>query len=309
MPLIIPAELPAYEALAKETVFVMRRERAQSQKIRPLRILILNLMPTKVVTETQLARLFANSPIQMHLTFLQTATYSSTTPQEHMRAFYKTFDAVRHERYGGMVITGAPLEDMAYERVDYWGELCSIMDYSKTNVYSTLHLCWGALAGLYYHFGVRKVHLPQKLFGVFEHRVLRPPPRWCAALTSASMPPQPLGQAGWAGPVRLPRPAAAGRQRPGRLPLLSTDHPRQNRLSYWRMTACFVLDGAASTRRPAQPTPRQSVKVQVSHALPRLGAAVGHHPEVGDVQSPGHFGDDLKAVGHHPGVVHRNLPA
>ncbi len=174
MPLIIPAELPAYEALAKETVFVMRRERAQSQKIRPLRILILNLMPTKVVTETQLARLFANSPIQMHLTFLQTATYSSTTPQEHMRAFYKTFDAVRHERYGGMVITGAPLEDMAYERVDYWGELCSIMDYSKTNVYSTLHLCWGALAGLYYHFGVRKVHLPQKLFGVFEHRVLRP---------------------------------------------------------------------------------------------------------------------------------------
>ena len=163
MPLIIPKELPAYEALASENVFVMRKERAQSQEIRPLRILILNLMPTKIVTETQLARLLANSPLQVQVTFLQTATHPAThTPQEHMKAFY------------GMIITGAPLEDMDYEQVDYWDELCRIMDYTKTNVYSTIHLCWGALAGLYYHFGVRKVHLPQKMFGVFEHRVTRP---------------------------------------------------------------------------------------------------------------------------------------
>ena len=175
MPLIIPRELPAYEALASENVFVMRNERAQSQEIRPLRILILNLMPTKIVTETQLARLLANSPLQVRITFLQTATHSTThTPQEHMKAFYKTFDEVKNERYDGMIITGAPLEDMDYEQVDYWDELCGIMDFSKTNVYSTIHLCWGALAGLYYHFGVRKVHLPQKMFGVFEHRVTRP---------------------------------------------------------------------------------------------------------------------------------------
>ena len=175
MPLIIPRELPAYEALANENVFVMRSERAQSQEIRPLRILILNLMPTKIVTETQLARLLANSPLQVRITFLQTATHSTThTPQEHMKAFYKTFDEVKNERYDGMIITGAPLEDMDYEQVDYWDELCGIMDFSKTNVYSTIHLCWGALAGLYYHFGVRKVHLPQKMFGVFEHRVTRP---------------------------------------------------------------------------------------------------------------------------------------
>ena len=175
MPLIIPKELPAYEALASENVFVMRKERAQSQEIRPLRILILNLMPTKIVTETQLARLLANSPLQVQLTFLQTATHPAThTPQEHMKAFYKTFDEVKNERFDGMIITGAPLEDMDYEQVDYWDELCRIMDYTKTNVYSTIHLCWGALAGLYYHFGVRKVHLPKKMFGVFEHRVTRP---------------------------------------------------------------------------------------------------------------------------------------
>ena len=175
MPLIIPRELPAYEALANENVFVMRNERAQSQEIRPLRILILNLMPTKIVTETQLARLLANSPLQVRITFLQTATHSTThTPQEHMKAFYKTFDEVKNERYDGMIITGAPLEDMDYEQVDYWDELCGIMDFSKTNVYSTIHLCWGALAGLYYHFGVRKVHLPEKMFGVFPHRLTRP---------------------------------------------------------------------------------------------------------------------------------------
>lgn len=175
MPLIIPKELPAYEALSQENVFVMHRQRAQSQHIRPLRILILNLMPSKIVTETQLARLLANSPLQVHITFLQTATHPAThTPQEHMRAFYKTFDEVRGERFDGMIITGAPLEDMDYEQVDYWHELCQIMDYTKENVFSTIHLCWGALAGLYYHFGVRKVSLPQKMFGVYPHKVTRP---------------------------------------------------------------------------------------------------------------------------------------
>ena len=175
MPLIIPKELPAYGELSRENVFVMHQQRAQTQQIRPLRILILNLMPTKIVTETQLARLLANSPLQVQLTFLQTKTHDTThTPQEHMKAFYKTFDAVRNERFDGMIITGAPIEDLDYEDVDYWNELCEIMDYSRENVYSTIHLCWGALAGLYYHFGVRKVHLPEKMFGVFEHRVVRP---------------------------------------------------------------------------------------------------------------------------------------
>ena len=145
MPLIIPKELPAYGELSHENVFVMHQQRAQTQQIRPLRILILNLMPTKIVTETQLARLLANSPLQVQLTFLQTKTHDTThTPQEHMKAFYKTFDAVRNERFDGMIITGAPIEDLDYEDVDYWNELCEIMDYSRENVYSTIHLCWGA---------------------------------------------------------------------------------------------------------------------------------------------------------------------
>ena len=175
MPLIIPKELPAYDELYRENVFVMHRERARSQNIRPLRILILNLMPTKIVTETQLARLLANSPLQVQITLLQTATNdTSHTSPEHMKAFYKTFDEVKHERFDGMIITGAPIEDLDYPDVDYWDELCEIMEYTKKNVYSTIHLCWGALAGLYYHFGIPKVHLPQKMFGVFEHRVTRP---------------------------------------------------------------------------------------------------------------------------------------
>lgn len=175
MPLIIPQELPAFDELSRENVFVMQRERAQSQNIRPLRILILNLMPTKIVTETQLARLLANSPLQVQITFLQTATHDTThTPEQHMKAFYKTFGEISNERFDGMIITGAPIEDLDYEQVDYWPELCEIMEFSKENVYSTVHLCWGAFAGLYYHFGVRKEHLPQKMFGVFEHRVTRP---------------------------------------------------------------------------------------------------------------------------------------
>ena len=175
MHLIIPKELPAYGELSRENVFVMHQQRAQTQQIRPLRILILNLMPTKIVTETQLARLLANSPLQVQMTFLQTKTHDTThTPQEHMKAFYKTFDAVRNERFDGMIITGAPVETMDFEQVDYWNELCEIMDFSETNVYSTLHVCWGAQAGLYYHYGIRKELLPAKMFGVFEHRVIRP---------------------------------------------------------------------------------------------------------------------------------------
>jgi len=175
MPLIIPKTLPAFDALYEENVFVMHRERALAQHIRPLEILILNLMPTKIATETQIARLLANTPLQVHMTLLQTASHSAThVSAAHLEAFYKTFDEVKNNRYDGMIITGAPVETMDFEQVDYWNELCEIMDYSRENVYSTIHLCWGALAGLYYHFGVRKVHLPEKMFGVFEHRVVRP---------------------------------------------------------------------------------------------------------------------------------------
>ncbi len=175
MPLIIPQELPAYQALGDENIFVMHRERAVSQQIRPLRILILNLMPTKITTETQLARLLANSPLQVQFTLLQTASHPAThVSPEHLDAFYKTFEQVRKERFDGMIITGAPVETIPFEEVDYWPELCEIMEYSKTSVYSTLHVCWGAQAALYYHFGVRKELFGQKLFGVFPHRVTRP---------------------------------------------------------------------------------------------------------------------------------------
>ena len=162
MPLIIPKTLPAYDALYKENVFVMHRERALAQHIRPLEILILNLMPTKIATETQIARLLANTPLQVHMTLLQTASHSAThVSAAHLEAFYKTFDEVKNNRYDGMIITGAPVETMDFEQVDYWNELCEIMDFSETNVYSTLHVCWGAQAGLYYHYGVRKQLLPE----------------------------------------------------------------------------------------------------------------------------------------------------
>ena len=170
MPLIIPKDLPAYEELQQENVFVMHQERAMSQHIRPLRILILNLMPTKIVTETQLARLLANSPLQVQVTFLQTATHSTThTAPEHMKAFYKTFDEIKNERFDGMIITGAPIEDLDYEDVDYWDELCRIFEWSKTNVYSSFFICWGAQAALYYKYGLKKYQLDKKMFGVFEH--------------------------------------------------------------------------------------------------------------------------------------------
>ena len=175
MPLIIPKTLPAYDALYQENIFVMHRERAAAQHIRPLEILILNLMPTKITTETKIARLLANSPIQVELTLLHTASHAAThVAGEHLSAFYKTFDEVKDQRFDGMIITGAPVETIPFEQVDYWPELCEIMEFSETNVYSTLHVCWGAQAALYYHYGVKKEPLDQKMFGIFEHRVTRP---------------------------------------------------------------------------------------------------------------------------------------
>lgn len=175
MPLIIPKTLPAYSVLGSENVFVMHKRRARTQHIRPLRIVALNLMPTKIATETQLARLLANSPLQVQLTLLHTASHAAShVPGEHMEAFYKTFDEIRGERFDGMIITGAPVEQMPFEEVDYWPELCQIMDFTRTNVYSTLHVCWGAQAALYHHFGIQKRPLPEKMFGIFPHRVTRP---------------------------------------------------------------------------------------------------------------------------------------
>ena len=175
MPLIIPKDLPAYEELQQENVFVMHQERAMSQHIRPLRILILNLMPTKIVTETQLARVLGNTPIQIELELIAPSGHvSKNTSQAHMLAFYKSFDEVRDRTFDGLVITGAPVENLPFEEVDYWPELCEIMEWSKTHVHSTLHICWGAQAGLYYHYGIPKRQLPEKLFGVFRHTVEDP---------------------------------------------------------------------------------------------------------------------------------------
>lgn len=175
MPLIIPKDLPAYSALQKENIFVMKEGRALKQDIRPLQILIVNLMPTKIATETQLARMLANSPLQVELTLLRMDSHESThVPGEHLEAFYKTYEEIRARRFDGMIITGAPVENLDYEQVDYWPELCTLMDFSKTNVYSTVHICWGAQAGLYYHYGIPKYQLPEKLSGVFLHRVARP---------------------------------------------------------------------------------------------------------------------------------------
>ncbi len=174
MPIKIPESLPARATLESENIFTITERRAVTQDIRPLRILLLNLMPTKIVTETQLARLLGNSPLQVELELIMTRSRESrNTSREHMLSFYKTFDDVRHQHFDGMVITGAPVEQMDFEQVDYWQELCEIMEWSKTHVTSTFHICWGAQAGLYYHFGVKKLPLDKKLFGVFEHRVER----------------------------------------------------------------------------------------------------------------------------------------
>ena len=175
MPIKIQNQLPALKVLESENVFVMTNDRAMTQDIRPLKILILNLMPTKVETETQLLRLLGNSPLQVDIELLQAATHvSKNTSQSHLNTFYKTFDQVKGERYDGMIITGAPVELLPFEEVDYWDELCQIMEWSKNNVYSTLHICWGAQAGLYYHYGIPKRQLPEKLFGVFRHTVEDP---------------------------------------------------------------------------------------------------------------------------------------
>ncbi len=175
MPIKIQSQLPAYKTLEAENIFVMTDERAMSQDIRALKILILNLMPNKIETETQLLRLLGNSPLQVDIELLQMATHVSknkNTPADHLTAFYQTFDQVKDNRYDGMIITGAPVEQMEFEEVDYWQELCSIMEWSKTNVYSTFHICWGAQAGLYYHYGVPKFELDEKLSGVYVHRVM-----------------------------------------------------------------------------------------------------------------------------------------
>jgi homoserine O-succinyltransferase len=170
LPIKIPDNLPATSILEGENIFVMREDRAYHQDIRPLKILLLNLMPTKIVTETQLLRLLGNSPLQVDVDFIYTASYSPTnTSQEHLVKFYETFENVKDRRYDGMIITGAPVEQMAFEEVAYWDELCRIMEWTKTHVYSTLHICWGAQAALYYHYGIPKYPLPAKMFGVFPH--------------------------------------------------------------------------------------------------------------------------------------------
>ncbi|MBQ6776668.1 MAG: homoserine O-succinyltransferase [Synergistaceae bacterium] len=172
MPINIPGDLPAVNVLERENIFVMTQRRAKSQDIRPLRILILNLMPTKITTETQLARLLGNTPLQVEIELLtMSGRTPKNTPIEHMLAFYKNFDSVKGDFFDGMIITGAPVEQLPFEKVVYWPELCDIMEWSKSHVHSTFHICWGAQAGLYYHYGVPKIHLARKLFGVFRHRV------------------------------------------------------------------------------------------------------------------------------------------
>ena len=171
MPIIIPDKLPATKTLTEENIFVMDNSRAGSQEIRPLEILVLNLMPTKIATETQLARVLGNTPLQVELELMQMKTHEAkNVSKDHMLKFYSTFDDVKDRFFDGMIITGAPVELLEFEEVEYWKELCAIMEWSRTHVYSTFHICWGAQAGLYYHFGIPKVTLPEKMFGVFEHK-------------------------------------------------------------------------------------------------------------------------------------------
>lgn len=175
MPIRIKDDLPARKILESENIFVMSDERAMTQDIRPLKIVLINLMPTKVETETQLLRLLGNSPLQVDIELLQMASHTSkNTSQRHLTTFYKTFDEIRHNQYDGMIITGAPVELLDFEQVDYWDELCAIMEWGKKNVYSTFHICWGAQAGLYYHYGIKKHELNEKLTGIYSHRVLNP---------------------------------------------------------------------------------------------------------------------------------------
>ena len=171
MPIQIPNDLPATGILQQENIFVMTEHRAVTQDIRPLEIVLVNLMPTKVVTETQLSRLLGNTPLQVRLELVHMKSHvAKNVAEDHLLNFYKSFDEIKHRKFDGMVITGAPVENMEFEDVDYWQELCQIMEWSKTNVQSTFHICWGAQAGLYYHYGIKKVPLEKKMFGVFEHR-------------------------------------------------------------------------------------------------------------------------------------------
>ena len=172
MPIKIPTGLPAARTLTEENIFVMTETRAMTQDIRPLRILLVNLMPTKIDTETQFSRLLSNSPLQVELSLLHTRTHrAKNTSEEHLLAFYHTFDEICDQKFDGMILTGAPVEKMAFEEVEYWQELCEIMDWSVHNVHSSMHICWGAQAALYHHYGIRKYPLAEKLFGVFPHRV------------------------------------------------------------------------------------------------------------------------------------------
>ncbi|MGI6778193.1 MAG: homoserine O-acetyltransferase MetA [Acetivibrionales bacterium] len=174
MPIKIPDSLPAKEVLIGENIFVMGEDRAFHQDIRPLRIAILNLMPTKIVTETQLLRLIGNSPLQVDIVLLHPKMHiSKNTPEEHLATFYKNFDEIKEQRFDGLIITGAPLENMEFEEVDYWEELKQIMDWSIRNVYSTFHICWAAQAALYHHYGIPKYPLEKKMFGVFPHTINR----------------------------------------------------------------------------------------------------------------------------------------
>lgn len=170
MPIKIPNDLPAVKTLADENIFVMTEKRAITQDIRPLKIVLLNLMPKKIETETQISRILGNTPLQIELTLIRTKTHiSKNVSKEHLLSFYKTFDEIKNQKFDGMIITGAPVEMLPFEEVDYWDELCEIMDWSVKNVHSTLHICWGAQAGLYHHFGIKKYKMNEKLFGVFPH--------------------------------------------------------------------------------------------------------------------------------------------
>ena len=173
MPINIPNDLPAWNTLEQENIFIMSEKRASSQDIRPLRILILNLMPKKIDTERQLLRMLSNTPLQVDVELMQTATHNpKNTPQDHLLKFYKTFSDIKDQYFDGMIITGAPVEHLEFEEVAYWPELCEIMEWSKTHVYSTMHICWGAQAGLYYHYGIPKHPLKEKMFGIYQHKLL-----------------------------------------------------------------------------------------------------------------------------------------
>ena len=171
MPIRISSELPAYKVLGEENIFVMSKERAEHQDIRPLKVIILNIMPKKIETESQLMRLLSNTPLQVDIELLQMASHvSRNTSKQHLEAFYKKFDEIKDNRYDGMIVTGAPVELIEYEQVDYWKEITEIFEWSKTHVFSTIYICWASQAGLYYHFGIPKYQLSEKMFGIFPHK-------------------------------------------------------------------------------------------------------------------------------------------